>query len=98
MIIILVRVFAITGLSFITNAFNYRDRSFASTGALRIHYWLLLGLNPETLAESVATSVIVRHIYRIFSSFVFVCNIAARAGRNRLPLGLVAIVCLSGSS
>ena len=46
LIIILVRVFAITGVSFIINTFIYRDRSFAITGALRIHYWLLLALNP----------------------------------------------------
>ena len=72
MIVILVRVFAITGLSFITNAFNHRDRSSASTGTLRIHYWLLLGLNPQTLAESVVTSVIVRHIHRVVY-FSFVC-------------------------
>ena len=72
MIIILVRVFAITGALFITNTFNYRDRSFAITGALRIHYWLLLGLNPQTLAESVVTSVIVRHIHCVVY-FSFVC-------------------------
>ena len=92
LIIILVRVFAITGVSFVANTFNYRDRSFAITGALRIHYWLLLGLNPQTLAESVVISIIGAWHTSCCVFFVRLYSFVI------LPLGLVVIVCLSGSS